>query len=85
MHLFLAHGTDHKWYYSTYHFCSRLSSLGVEEPAGSISEFAERFHLREFDGISDECLKRTWQTPPLEEVEVLPAVPAGQPAAPPGP
>ena len=59
-HLFLAHGTDNKWYYSTYHFCNRLVGLRVDDPAGSIREFAQRYSLREFDGNSDECLKHTW-------------------------
>jgi hypothetical protein len=61
-HLFLAHGTDGKWYYSTYHFCNHLVALHVDEPAGSIAEFAKRYSVREFDGKSDECLKHTWPT-----------------------
>jgi hypothetical protein len=59
-HLFLAHGTDGKWYYSTFHFCNRLAVLGIDDPAGSIAEFAKRYSVREFDGKSDECLKHTW-------------------------
>ncbi len=59
-HLFLAHGTDGKWYYSTYHFCSQMVGLAGDDPAGSISEFAKTYSLREFDGKSDECLKHTW-------------------------
>lgn len=59
-HLFLAHGTDGKWYYSTYHFCNRLALLGIDPPAVSIAEFAKRYSVVEFDGKSDECLKRTW-------------------------
>jgi hypothetical protein len=59
-HLFLAHGTDGKWYYSTYHFCSHMAGILGDDPAGSISEFAKRYSVREFDGKSDECLKHTW-------------------------
>jgi len=59
-HLFLARGTNGKWYYSTYHFCSHMTGISGEDPAGSISEFAKRYSVREFDGKSDECLKHTW-------------------------
>jgi hypothetical protein len=59
-HLFLAHGTDDKWYYSTYHFCSHMAGILSDAPAGSISDFVNRYSLREFDGKSDDCLKHTW-------------------------
>ena len=59
-HLFLAHGTDGKWYYSTYHFCNQMAGILGDDPAGSIREFATRYSVREFDGKSDECLKHTW-------------------------
>jgi len=59
-HLFLAHGSDGKWYYSTYHFCNRMTATKSDDPPGSIAEFADRYAVREFDGKSDECLKRTW-------------------------
>jgi hypothetical protein len=59
-HLFLAHGTDGKWYYSSYHFCNRMVGILADGPSGSIREFAKRYSLREFDGKSDECLKHTW-------------------------
>jgi hypothetical protein len=59
-HLFLAHGTDGNWYYSTYHFCTRMAAIAADEPSGSIAEFAGRYSVREFDGHSDECLKHTW-------------------------
>lgn len=61
-HLFLAHDTDGKWYYSTYHFCSHMTGIPKNEPAGSIREFVQSYSLREFDGKSDECLKHTWPT-----------------------
>jgi len=59
-HLFLAHGTDRKWYYSTYHFCTSMVGISGDDPPGSIREFAARYSLREFDGKSDDCLKHTW-------------------------
>ncbi len=59
-HLFLAHGSDDRWYYSTYHFCNCMAGVIGDEPPGSIAEFAQRYSAREFDGKSDECLKKTW-------------------------
>ena len=59
-HLFLAHGTDGKWYYSTYHFCNHMAVILADDPPGSIGEFAKRYWLSEFDGKSDDCLKHTW-------------------------
>ena len=62
--LFLARGSDGKWYYSTYHFCIGMITLRMEimgeSKRGSIHEFASAYALREFDGQSDECLKKTW-------------------------
>ena len=31
-----------------------------DEPPGSITEFATKYAAHEFDGKSDECLKKTW-------------------------
>lgn len=59
-HLFLAHGSDGRWYYSTYHFCNSMAGARFEDPPGSIAEFASRYAAREFDGKSDGCLQRTW-------------------------
>jgi len=59
-HLFLAHGSDGRWYYSTYHFCSSMAGARFDEPPGSIDEFASRYAAREFDGQSDVCLQHTW-------------------------
>jgi hypothetical protein len=59
--LFLGHGSDGRWYYSTYHFCIRMivlrDMLGQPE---SLAQFVRQGFLREFDGHSDECLKKTW-------------------------
>jgi len=59
-HLFLAHGSDGRWYYSTYHFCNSMVMLLSDDPPGSIAEFASRYAAREFDGKSDVCLQHTW-------------------------
>ncbi len=59
-HLFLAHGSDGRWYYSTYHFCTRMIEVVGEDQPGSIAEFAKRYSVREFDGKSDVCLQHTW-------------------------
>src|SRR5207253_303219 len=36
-HLFLAHTSDGRWLYSTYHFCNRMGALVAEDPPGSIA------------------------------------------------
>jgi len=59
-HLFLAHCSDGRWLYSTYHFCNSMTMVRVDEPPGSIADFAKTYSAREFDGKSDECLKKTW-------------------------
>jgi hypothetical protein len=59
-HLFLAHGSDGRWLYSTYHFCNSMAGVVGDDPPGSISEFSTRYTAREFDGKSDECLQHTW-------------------------
>lgn len=59
-HLFLAHGSDGRWYYSTYHFCNNMVGVMADEPPGSIAEFATRYAVRQFDGTSDVCLEHTW-------------------------
>ncbi len=59
-HLFFAHGSDGRWYYSTYHFCNSMAGVMGDGPPGSIAEFASRYAVREFDGQSDVCLEHTW-------------------------
>lgn len=58
--LFLARGSDGKWYYSTYHFCIGVVVLRMEEQPEDLAGFAKAHFLRTFDGQSDECLKKTW-------------------------
>jgi cell division protein FtsB len=59
-HLFLGHGSDGRWLYSTFHFCNSMAAVQGDAPPGSIDEFAERYSARQFDGKSDECLQRTY-------------------------
>lgn len=59
-HLFLAHGSDGRWYYSSYHFCNNMVMLMSDEPPDSIVDFVSRYAAREFDGKSDVCLQSTW-------------------------
>jgi hypothetical protein len=58
--IFIGRGSDGKWYYSTYHFCVGMLALRTEEQPANLAHFAETYFLREFDGRSDECLRRTW-------------------------
>lgn len=59
--LFIGHASDGKWYYSTYHFCIGMIVLKtmMDQPE-SLAKFRDECYLREFDGHSDECLKKTW-------------------------
>jgi len=59
-HLFLALGSDGRWYYTTYHFCNSMVAAMADSPPGSIAEFARTYSAREFDGKSDVCLQHTW-------------------------
>jgi len=67
--IFIARGSDGKWYYSTCHFCVGMITLVMEqdgEPPEDIASFARKYNLREFDGKSDECLKETATAPRSE-------------------
>jgi hypothetical protein len=61
----LAKGSDGKWYYTTCHFCVGMVALLMmqEEQPPDLEFFVKRYHLREFDGRSDECLKETKSFP----------------------
>lgn len=58
--LFLGRGSDGRWYYSTFHFCKQMIVLKMEEQPVNLVEFAQAYHLRAFDGHSDDCLQKTW-------------------------
>jgi len=34
-HLFLGHGSDGRWLYSTYHFCTSMAMIRADDPPGS--------------------------------------------------
>ena len=59
-HLFLAHGSDGSWYYSTFHFCNHMVGVISDNPPASIAEFARTYSARRFDGKSTMCLQHTW-------------------------
>lgn len=61
--IFIGRASDGKWYYSTFHFCIAMSSLRGSEQPPSLARFISDYSLREFDGRSDECLKKTWPRP----------------------
>jgi hypothetical protein len=61
--IFVGRASDGKWYYSTFHFCIGMLDLRVEGRSESLFKFISAYSLREFDGRSDECLKKTWPTP----------------------
>ena len=61
--LFLARGSNGRWYYSTYHFCIDMIVLRGDEQSETLAGFAKTYYLRSFDGRSDECLQKTWPPP----------------------
>lgn len=58
--LFIARGSDGRWYYSTFHFCVGMLDLKVEDQSEDLPAFVKTYYLRPFDGHSDECLQKTW-------------------------
>ncbi len=58
--LFIARGSDGRWYYSTFHFCKGMLDLKMEEESEDLPAFVKAYSLRSFDGHSDECLQKTW-------------------------
>jgi hypothetical protein len=58
--LFLARGSDGRWYYSTYHFCIGMIVLRVDEQPEDLTAFAKTYFLQAFNGQSDDCLQKTW-------------------------
>ncbi|MBI5384024.1 MAG: hypothetical protein HZA90_04985 [Verrucomicrobia bacterium] len=58
--IFIGRGSDGKWYYSTFHFCIGMLDLRVEGQSESLTNFIEKYYVREFDGRSDDCLEKTW-------------------------
>jgi len=60
-HLLIAHGSDGRWYYSSYHFCNEMAGVSGDEPPGSIAGFASRYFARPFDPAGGDCLAPTWE------------------------
>jgi hypothetical protein len=58
--LFIARGSDGRWYYSTFHFCIGMLDLKMEDQSEDLPAFVKAYYLRPFDGHSDECLQKTW-------------------------
>jgi hypothetical protein len=58
--LFIARGSDGRWYYSTYHFCIGMIVLRMEEQPEDLAAFTKAYFLQTFDGESDDCLQKTW-------------------------
>lgn len=58
--LFVARGSDGKWYYSTFHFCIGMLNLKIEDQPKNLAEFTSNYCLREFDGQSEVCLEKTY-------------------------
>ncbi len=58
-HLFLGHGSDGRWLYSSFHFCNDINMVRYAPPPASINEFEQKYSVREFDGKSNDCLKMT--------------------------
>ena len=58
--IFVGKASDGKWYYSTFHFCQNNITLHMELQAADLAAFKAKYALREFDGVSDEALQKTW-------------------------
>ena len=69
--IFLAKGSDGKWYYSTCHFCVGMSALLMmqEVQPSDLPTFVRLYNVNEFDGKSDKCLEETKAFPDFNEVE----------------
>ncbi|MEI6195768.1 MAG: hypothetical protein WCS42_15720 [Verrucomicrobiota bacterium] len=70
--IFLAKGSNGKWFYSTCHFCVGMCALVMmqDEPPVDLATFARRYHLKEFDGVSDTCLQPTQTFPDSNDMPV---------------
>jgi hypothetical protein len=69
--IFLAKGSDGKWYYTTCHFCVGMVALLMmqEVQPSDLASFVRLYNFAEFDGKSDECLKETKAFPDFDEIE----------------
>jgi hypothetical protein len=58
--IFIAKGSDGRWYYSDYHFCVGAMVLDSDGQPESLKQFKDAYYLVEFDGDSDDALNPTW-------------------------
>ena len=58
--IFIGRASDGKWYYSSYHFCIGMFVLAFDGQPCDLPAFIKQYHLREFDGESDDALQKTW-------------------------
>ena len=59
-HLFLAHSSDDRWFYSSYHFCNGMNMIRGDDAPLSIEEFCSRYAVREFTLGSNIWSQTTW-------------------------
>jgi hypothetical protein len=60
--LFIALGSDHRWYYSSFHFCISKISIMIDPQVENLADLVEAYWMVPFDGKSDDCLKPTWHS-----------------------
>ncbi|HMJ64280.1 MAG TPA: hypothetical protein VK615_02925 [Candidatus Binatia bacterium] len=58
--IFIARGSDGKWYYSTYHFCINMIALRIDPQQENLTQFTQTYFLRTFNEGTDDCLEKTW-------------------------
>lgn len=57
--LYLARGSDGRWYFSTMHFCMGMLVAHAQGQPSSIQDFMDAYYVRTFDGTPDDCLEAT--------------------------
>jgi hypothetical protein len=57
--LYLARGSDGRWYFSTMHFCVGMLVAYAQGQPSSIQDFMDAYYVRTFDGTPDNCLEKT--------------------------
>lgn len=57
--LYLARGSDGRWYFSTMHFCAGMLVANAQGQPSSIKDFMDAYYVRTFDGTPDDCLEAT--------------------------
>ena len=57
--LYLARGSDGRWYFSTMHFCVGMLVAHAQGQPSSIQDFMDAYYVRTFDGTPNNCLEKT--------------------------